>query len=483
MSEKDKTRCYIGKKGYSIQKNTLSQSEMYELRNELTVKPNSGMPGYSCSVSYPVYRESTNKIYIPRHFGIEKYGSVSKINISQGDSININFNGSLFDYQVNIIDKYIKHIETSGGGLLDVEPGKGKTVMALNIISRIKKKTLVIVHKTFLMNQWKERIQQFLPDANVGFIQGKTIEVEGKDIVIGMLQTLSTKDFSEDIVNQFGLTVYDECHHLSAEVFSQVMIRLNTNYILGLSGTMTRKDGLTKVFKWFIGPVVHKEKSESQEEVLIKALYFEDPDNYEYNNVETDFKGNPQYSKMISKICSNESRTSMILNVIHHELKDNYEQQIMILAHNKSLIAELFHKAQVFEKSVGLYIGGMKEEQLKESETKKIIIATYAMASEGLDIKTLTTLCMATPKTDVCQSVGRILRSKHKRPLVIDIVDKHDIFQRQFNKRKTYYNKKKYNIQKYQNLTQYINNDFIRLPVKTKKEKSQCLINIPESAF
>ena len=483
MSEKDKTRYYIGKKGYSIQKNTLSQSEMYELRNELTVKPNSGMPGYSCSASYPVYRESANKIYIPRHFGIEKYGSVSKINISQGDSININFNGSLFDYQVNIIDKYIKHIETSGGGLLDVEPGKGKTVMALNIISRIKKKTLVIVHKTFLMNQWKERIQQFLPDANVGFIQGKTIDVEGKDIVIGMLQTLSTKDFSEDIVNQFGLTVYDECHHLSAEVFSQVMIRLNTNYILGLSGTMTRKDGLTKVFKWFIGPVVHKEKSESQEEVLIKALYFEDPDNYEYNNVETDFKGNPQYSKMISKICSNESRTSMILNVIHHELKDNYEQQIMILAHNKSLIAELFHKAQVFEKSVGLYIGGMKEEQLKESETKKIIIATYAMASEGLDIKTLTTLCMATPKTDVCQSVGRILRSKHKRPLVIDIVDKHDIFQRQFNKRKTYYNKKKYNIQKYQNLTQYINNDFIRVPVKTKKEKSQCLINIPESAF
>lgn len=483
MSEKDKTRYYIGKKGYSIQKNTLSQSEMYELRNELTVKPNSGMPGYSCSVSYPVYRESTNKIYIPRHFGIEKFGSVSKINISQGDSININFNGSLFDYQVNIIDKYIKHIETSGGGLLDVEPGKGKTVMALNIISRIKKKTLVIVHKTFLMNQWKERIQQFLPDANVGFIQGKTIDVEGKDIVIGMLQTLSTKDFSEDIVNQFGLTVYDECHHLSAEVFSQVMIRLNTNYILGLSGTMTRKDGLTKVFKWFIGPVVHKEKSESQEEVLVKALYFEDPDNYEYNNVETDFKGNPQYSKMISKICSNESRTSMILNVIHHELTDNYEQQIMILAHNKSLIAELFHKAQVFEKSVGLYIGGMKEEQLKESETKKIIIATYAMASEGLDIKTLTTLCMATPKTDVCQSVGRILRSKHKRPLVIDIVDKHDIFQRQFNKRKTYYNKKKYNIQKYQNLTQYINNDFIRVPVKTKKEKSQCLINIPESAF
>ena len=91
MTEVDKSKYYIGKKGYSIQKNTLTQTEMYELRNELTVKPNSGMPGYSCSVSYPVYRESTNKMYIPRHFGIEKYGPVSKINISKGESININF--------------------------------------------------------------------------------------------------------------------------------------------------------------------------------------------------------------------------------------------------------------------------------------------------------------------------------------------------------------------------------------------------------
>tara|TARA_Y100000389_G_scaffold99354_1_gene96083 strand:+ start:12256 stop:13701 length:1446 start_codon:yes stop_codon:yes gene_type:complete len=479
----DKKNYYIGRKGYSIQKNTLSQTEMYELRNELTVKPNNSMPGYSCQVSYPVYRESTNKLYIPRYFGIEKYGEVSKINISKGEDININFNGSLFDYQVNIVNKYINYVGDSGGGLLDVEPGKGKTVMALNIISKIKTKTLVVVHKTFLMNQWKERIEQFIPNAKVGFIQGKTIDTEDKDIVIGMLQTLSTKIFSEDLINEFGLTVYDECHHLSAEVFSQVMIRINTNYILGLSGTMTRKDGLTKVFKWFVGPVVHKEKSDVQEEVLIKALYFEDPDNHEYNNVETDFKGNPQYSKMISKICSNENRTNMILNVIQYELKDNYDQQIMILVHNKSLIDELFNKMKIFENSVGLYIGGMKDHQLKESESKKVIIATYAMASEGLDIKTLTTLCMATPKTDVCQSVGRILRSKHKRPLVIDIIDDHDIFQRQYNKRKIYYNKKNYKIQKYNNLTKYLENEFSIVPKRAKKQKPQCYINVEDSAF
>ena len=75
----------------------------------------------------------------------------------------------------------------------------------------------------------------------------------------------------------------------------------------------------------------------------------------------------------------------------------------------------------------------MKEEQLKESESKKIILATYSMASEGLDIKTLTTLLLASPKTDIVQAIGRILRTKHTNPLVIDIVDSHDIFQRQFS--------------------------------------------------
>ena len=97
--------------------------------------------------------------------------------------------------------------------------------------------------------------------------------------------------------------------------------------------------------------------------------------------------------------------------------------------------------------SVGYYIGGMKEKDLKMSESKKIIIATYAMASEALDIKSLTTLILATPKTDITQAVGRILRVKHARPMVIDIVDRHDIFKRQWNKRRIFYQKNKYTIQ------------------------------------
>lgn len=478
---------YFGTKGYTVKKDTLTQTELHALRDDLDVKPNSQMNGYTTNISYPIYRESSSKIYIPRYYGIDKFGDPYKSLISTGEDIDLEFNGKLFDYQNNIIDKYINFVGESGGGLLDVEPGKGKTVMGLNIISRIGKKTLVVVHKTFLLNQWKERIEQFLPNARVGTLQGQICDVEDKDIVIGMLQTLCTKTFSQDIIDSFGLTIYDECHHLSAEVFSNVMIKIVTNYNLGLSGTMTRKDGLTKVFKYFIGPVIHKEKSDNNQKVLVKAVLFEDPENERFNEIETDYKGNPMYSRMITKLCENENRTDMMVNIVQWELKRDYNQQIMILAHNKSLIRSLFEKIQEFESSIGYYLGGMKENDLKESESKKVIIATYAMASEGLDIKTLTTLLMATPKSDVCQSVGRILRSKHANPLVIDIIDVHQIFKNQFGKRKSYYNKKKYDIHSYLNLNDYFEENFKVISKGDKsdkiskgpaKKKPVCLINL-----
>ena len=133
--------------------------------------------------------------------------------------------------------------------------------------------------------------------------------------------------------------------------------------------------------------------------------------------------------------------------MLKQTLDDNEEQQIMILAHNKNVLKYL-HDAIEDRKiaPVGYYIGGMKAVDLEISETKKVIIATYAMAEEALDIKTLSTLIMATPKTDVRQAVGRILRQKHKQALVIDIVDSHDLFQRQWLKRKRYYKKQNYKI-------------------------------------
>ena len=321
------------------------------------------------------------------------------------------------------------------------------TVMALNILSQLHKKTLIIVHKDFLLRQWKERIEQFLPDARVGKIQGTIIDIENKDIVIGMLQSLSMKEYPPTVFEDFGFTIIDECHHLAAEVFSNALFKIVTKYMLGLSATMKRKDGLTRVFKMFVGKVVVKKERPLQDNVTVKAIRYENDDE-DFSKVVLNFKGQTHYAMMIKKLCEYNRRSEFIIKILKDivDLEDT-AQQIMVIGHNKSLLKYLHDSIKHHNIApVGYYVGGMKEKDLKESEGMKIIIATYAMAEEALDIKTLSTLVMATPKVDVRQAVGRILRNQDGEKTVIDIIDQHNIFLRHWNKRRVWYNKQKFKI-------------------------------------
>ena len=261
-----------------------------------------------------------------------------------------------------------------------------------------------------------------------------------------MLQSLSMKEYPASIFESFGLTIIDEVHHISSEVFSNSLFKLVTKYMLGLSATMNRKDGTTHVFKMFLGDVIFKGKRDEEREVIVRAIEYQVDDD-EFNEVKLDYRGNVAYSTMISKLCEYNRRSEFILKVLGDMLQENPAQQIMVLAHNKNILKYL-HDAIQYRNiaTVGYYIGGMKEKALKETEGRKVVIATYAMAAEALDIKTLTTLIMATPKTDIEQSVGRILREKHSNPIVVDIVDSHDTFKNQWRKRKTFYKKENYKI-------------------------------------
>jgi len=442
----DDIATYIGWKGYTIYKENISVQEQQMLRKELNVKPFVPKSSLMKPQPFPVYRESKNKIYVPRFYGMEVYGEPDDIVITDGKKINVNFKGELRPKQKPVVDKFMKHIKKKHSGLLALHTGFGKTCLALNIISRIKLKTIIIVHKEFLLRQWIERIEQFLPDAKVGKIQAKTIDTEDKDIVICMLQSLSMKDYPKNMFKEYGFMIVDEVHHLGAEVFSRAFYKVVTKYSLGLSATINRKDGLTKVIKWFLGDVVCKLERKGEDNVLVKVINYETNDE-DFNKVELNFRGQVNYTGMIKKICEFNRRSEFILKVLADLLKENPNQQIMILGHQKKLLQYL-HDAIRHRtiSTVGYYVGGMKEKDLKISEGKKVIIATYAMAEEGLDIKTLTTLLMATPKVDVRQSVGRILRQKHKQAIVVDIVDSHSLFQRHFTKRKTFYRKSKFKI-------------------------------------
>lgn len=321
------------------------------------------------------------------------------------------------------------------------------TSISLYILSRLKKKTLVIVHKEFLMNQWIERIQQFLPNAKIGKIQGQIIDIEGKDIVLGMLQSLSMKDYPSSLFDSFGLTIIDEVHHISSEVFSCALFKLVTKYMLGLSATMERSDGTTKVFKMFLGEVVYKQERSKDEEVIVRGITYQTNDD-EFNELELDFRGKPASSKMLSKICNYNRRSEFILKVLDDMFKENPKQQIMIIASYRNIL-NYFYEAINHKQiaTVGFYVGGMKEAALKKTEEKQVVLATYSMAAEGLDIKTLTTLIMSTPMTRIEQSVGRILRQKHENPpIVVDIIDTHANFQNQWAKRRRFFKTQNYKI-------------------------------------
>lgn len=444
------SQSYIGKKGYTIPKSCLTPKILDSIYEELHAKPfiamNCGGPANQNNGFY-CYRENEKKIYIPRFYGINTFGIPAKCELVDGpEPIDVPFTKNLRDYQEKIVDTYITHCNTEqgNGGILEVPCGRGKTIMALNIISRMKTKTLVIVHKEFLMNQWIERIEDFLPSAKVGKIQGPVFDVEGKDIVIGMLQTLYIKDFHKSAFDCFGLTIVDEVHRIGSEQFSKALFKAVTKYMLGISATVERKDRLTHVLYMFIGPKIYHEEREKDDIVKVRAMHYKTNDT-EFNEVELDYKGNPKYSTMISKLCSFGPRSDFIVGVVRDLICEYPEKQIMILGHNRNLLTYLHdsitHKSFA---SCGYYLGGMKQKDLQETETKQIVIATYAMAAEALDIKTLSTLVMVTPKTDITQSIGRILRVKNNNPIVVDIVDAHTNFINQWSQRKKFYKKNGY---------------------------------------
>ena len=158
---------YIGQKGYTIHKDCLPIDEQNFIRKELQVTPFVPKSSPAKPTPFPVYRESASKFYLPRHWAIETYGPANEIKIKEGDTISTSFKGALRETQKTAVNAFIKCAKKKGGGLLELYCGFGKTVCALYIISKLQKKTLIIVHKSFLADQWAERIRQFLPFATI----------------------------------------------------------------------------------------------------------------------------------------------------------------------------------------------------------------------------------------------------------------------------------------------------------------------------
>lgn len=439
---------YLGKRGYIIKKKDLSNILINEIKKDLTVKPRVNTDYGEVAKPFPVYGENKNKLYVPKFYGIKKLGKPTLHKLPVGQNINLNFKLKLREVQKEPAKKMLTSYKKNGGGILSLKCGAGKTILALYFISVLKKKTLVIVHKEFLLDQWKERIKMAFPKCRIGIIQQNKFEVENKDIVIGMLQTLSMKEFALGAFDSFGHVIVDECHRIPSRVFSRALKKINSTYMLGLSATPNRKDGLTKIIKWYLGDIIKQKNKEELVEVLVKRIITTSK-NEDYNKELVNYRGIVKISTMINNIAYYLLRTKTVISIIKNIFSENKDRQILILSDRKKQLND-FYNLIINDDicTVGYYIGGMKSDARKESETKQLLLGTYQMAKEGLDIKSLNCLILATPKSDIIQSIGRILRQKHAKlvPLIIDIVDNFSIFRNQAKKRLKVYQKRKYNI-------------------------------------
>lgn len=253
------------------------------------------------------------------------------------------------------------------------------TVMALNIACHLGRKTLVICHKSFLLNQWRERIQQFIPTAQVGIIQQDRMVVDGCDIVLASLQSLAMRDYPPHLFDGIHTTIIDEVHHTSAEVFSRALPKVTAPVMLGLSATLKRADGLSKVFEWYIGkPVFVSKKRDVPTCVMMLPYNSEDP---EYGKEIRIWTGKLNVAQMITRVCSFAPRNTFIMDTLSRVLQEEPGRRALVLSDRRDHLATL--ERMIRQRgigTVGYYVGGMKEEDLKESEGKDIILGTFAMA-------------------------------------------------------------------------------------------------------
>lgn len=440
-------------KGYLLQKE--EEKNMDKIRKELTVQPIENSE-YSKNETFPVFLENDKTMLLPKYWALQELGEPQSIEYAEPYMVKMEFKGTLKPLQNTIAEKILKKIKKDDnidGGVISLPCGYGKTVLSLYLACKLGLKTLVIVHKKFLMNQWVERIEQFTT-ARIGRIQQSTVDVYEKDIVMGMLQSVSMKDYDEDVFSDFGLVIVDEVHHISSRVFSRALPKIGSRHMLGLSATPEREDGLSKVFHWHIGPMLHVEKRKTSSNVLVRI--------YSYDSDHVDFREKKQYSfkrkqsmvnlpATLTNIANIESRNTFIMEKIV-EMAANSSRQILILSGRIDQLQVLNKLVMEYDDTIatGFYIGKMRQKELSESEKKQVIFASYEMAAEALDIPSLNTLILATSRKSIEQSVGRILRKETEiQPIVIDIVDKLKIFTGQGYVRRRFYKDCKYRMELY----------------------------------
>lgn len=425
----------------------LPQAEIDWLKNQLTlVKKQSKTFAFQKEVVDEIvfmFKIEGDLMVVPRRFGLDyaaKKGLEIEDRRSVGDAVSIVFNeyeqGKNLDLkkqQDGVVSNVVAGLRArdSNSGILQAGTGVGKTAMGIKAICEIGRRALICVHSEFLLTQWKKEIFKFtdLKEEDIGYLWQEHRDLD-KKIVIGMIQTLIRRDFTQAERKSFGLILFDEVHHLPAEAFSQAMHKFDAKYLVGLSATPKRFDGLDALLTHGLGDTLNSNVMGTR---LVPEVYFVknsvDIPTGAYM-VRVRFPGGKEKTiahlgKLTVLIAKMASRNQLVVNLIKKAAEKG--RKIMVFSgrreHLRMLQKQVASAVPSFKSA--LFMGGMTTKQEEEAKQAQIMFCTYQYASEALNVPDRDCLIMATPITSVKQPIGRILRpaDNKKQPLVVDILD------------------------------------------------------------
>lgn len=323
---------YLTNLGYLLRLDRLSDEEIKKVKKDLTFEP-IVMKAFKTMIKpskFLTFKTSPNYLFVPRFYGINTFGPALKNAIPPGDNMNetclIKTPYAPQAHQLVAYEATQNQFKNIGGGILSVFCGWGKTFLAIYLAVEMRGKTLVLVHKEDLVQQWKDEITKFTNGtAKIGIIQQSKIEIDGCDFVLALIPSLSKREYDKSTFSSFRLLIVDECHHVGSEVFSKALEKVCFKYTLGLSATPDRKDGLTQVFTNYLGPVFHIEKRKERDDTLVLRQPLRS--NSSYYSEQYFANGTKNTGKMIIQLVDFDARNNFIMHLLSLLYNEDYSPE------------------------------------------------------------------------------------------------------------------------------------------------------------
>jgi superfamily II DNA or RNA helicase len=371
--------------------------------------------------------EDKQKAYIPLDWGLKNINGIKRPSRQELTSINVSFNTTLRNAQKEIKDDCIASLNKNGSILIALYPGCGKTALSIYLASKIGLKTLIICHRLVLIEQWIKAIERFIDNANVGFVKPslsvkKMEQAKNSDFLIVNAQNIKT--LGEDFFKDIGLVIVDEIHCILAESLSESLGYLSPRYLIGLSATPHRPDGLDKLLDFYFG-----EGNKITRELYHPHIAYKIDTGIEY---EEDTK--TEWNAMISSQCLHEGRNNLIVRIVLH-FKDRHFLVLCKRVEQAKYITKMLEEEK---ENVSL----MVEDTNDFDEKSRIIVASTQKCGVGFSHDILDSLVIASDLEEYfIQYLARVMRTEHVKPYIFDLVDNNKSLKRHFSERKKVYEK------------------------------------------